>query len=256
MIEINDMEIYGLIGYPLAHSFSSEFFNRKFQREGIHAKYLNFETEEVAEVHQIVLSNPRLRGLNVTIPHKESILLLLDEVTPEAKAIGAVNAVRVERSPDNMHGYRLVGHNTDHVGFKESIAPLLNPTKHRNALVLGTGGVSKAVTCALTDMGIGWKLVSRTPAEEQLGYDELSPEMLKSYTVIINATPVGTFPNVNQCPPILYDYLTPNHLLYDLVYNPENTLFLKKGKKRGASVKNGREMLERQALAAWEFWNE
>ena len=271
------MEIYGLIGYPLAHSFSSEFFNQKFQREGIHAEYLNFEIEEVTEVRHVVLSSPHLKGLNVTIPHKEAILPFLNEVTPEAKAIGAVNTIRVERSPDNRHDYRLmghntdneetdedlisakyrlVGHNTDYVGFRESIAPLLNPAKHRNALILGTGGASKAVTYALTDMGIGWKLVSRTPTEEQLSYDELSPEILNSHTVIVNATPVGTFPNVNQCPPIPYDCLTPHHLLYDLIYNPEETLFLKKGKQRGASVKNGREMLERQALAAWDFWNE
>ncbi len=250
------MEIYGLIGYPLAHSFSSKFFNRKFQREGIHAEYLNFEIEEVTEVRRVVLSNPRLRGLNVTIPHKEAILPFLDEITPEAKAIGAVNAIRVERSTDNGHDYRLTGQNTDYVGVRESIAPLLNPAKHRNALVLGTGGASKAVTHALSDLGMGWTLVSRTPAKEQLGYDELSPEVLKRYTVIINATPVGTFPNVKQCPPLPYDYLTTDHLLYDLVYNPEETLFLKKGKERGASIKNGREMLERQALAAWDFWHE
>ncbi len=250
------MEIYGLIGYPLAHSFSSEFFNRKFQREGIHAEYLNFEIEEITEVRRVVLSNPHLKGLNVTIPHKETILPFLDEVTPEAKAIGAVNAIRVDRLPDNMHDYRLVGDNTDYVGFKESIAPLVNPIKHRNALILGTGGASKAVRCALTDIGIEWKQVSRTPTKEQLGYDELSPEVLKRHTVIINATPVGTFPNVEQCPPIPYDCLTPDHLLYDLVYNPKETLFLKKGKERGASLKNGEEMLERQALAAWDFWNE
>ncbi|MGI6572697.1 MAG: shikimate dehydrogenase family protein [Fermentimonas sp.] len=249
------MEIYGLFGYPLAHSFSSKFFNLKFQREGIHAEYLNFEIEEVTEVRRVVLSNLRLKGLNVTIPYKEAILPFLDEVTPEAKAIGAVNAIRVERSSDNTHGYRLVGHNTDYIGFKESIVPLLHPTIHRNALVLGTGGASKAVTSALTDLGIGWKQVSRTPAKEQLGYDELSPEVLKSYTMIINATPVGTFPNVDHCPSIPYNFLTPEHLLYDLVYNPEETLFLKMGKERGASIKNGREMLERQALAAWKFWN-
>lgn len=250
------MKTYGLIGYPLAHSFSSEFFNQKFQREGLHAEYLDFEIEDVAEVRRVVLSNPHLRGLNVTIPHKEAILPFLDEITPEAKAIGAVNTIRVERSPDNRHDYRLVGHNTDHVGFMESIAPLINPIKHRNALVLGTGGASKAVTHALTNLGMGWKLVSRTRAEDRLGYDELSSEALNRYTVIINATPVGTFPNVKQCPPIPYDCLTTDHLLYDLVYNPEETLFLKKGKERGASVKNGREMLERQALAAWDFWNE
>ncbi len=250
------METYGLIGYPLAHSFSSEFFNQKFQREGIHAEYLNFEIEEVAEVFRVVLSNPHLKGLNVTIPHKEAILPFLNEVTPQAKAIGAVNAIRVERSPNNTHNYRLVGHNTDYIGFKESIAPLLNPAIHRNALVLGTGGASKAVTHTLANLGIEWRLASRTPVEEQLGYDELSPEVLKRYTVIINATPVGTFPNVDHCPSIPYNFLTPDHLLYDLVYNPEETLFLKKGKERGASIKNGREMLERQALAAWNFWHE
>ncbi len=231
----------------------------------------------MTEVRRVVLSNPRIKGLNVTIPHKEAILPFLNEVTPEAKAIGAVNTIRVDRSPDNIHDYRLVrhntdneetdedlisakyrlvGHNTDHIGFKESIAPLLNPAIHRNALVLGTGGASKAVTHTLANLGIEWRLASRTPVEEQLGYDELSPEVLKRYTVIINATPVGTFPNVDHCPSIPYNFLTPDHLLYDLVYNPEETLFLKKGKERGASIKNGREMLERQALAAWNFWHE
>lgn len=250
------MNTYGLIGYPLAHSFSLKFFSEKFEQEGIPAEYLNFEIEDVLEVSRVVLFNPHLKGLNVTIPYKEKILPLLHEVTPEAKQIGAVNTIRVERTPGDMYGYKLVGHNTDYVGFRESIAPLLTPETHRKALVLGTGGAAKAVTHVLSDMGIEWKYVSRTPTADRLSYRDLTSEILESHTIIINASPVGTFPNEDQCPAIPYEHLTPRHLLYDLIYNPMETLFLKKGKERGAMFKNGKEMLERQALAAWKFWNE
>ena len=242
------MDIYGLIGFPLAHSFSSRFFNEKFQREGIEAEYLNFEMEDIRELESILLSTPGLKGLNVTIPHKENVIPFLHEVTPEASKIGAVNAIRVERE------HMLIGHNTDYVGFRDSIAPLLRPGIHRKALVLGTGGASKAVVHALTDLGIEWKYVSRTSTEGRFSYPELTPEVLSEYTVVVNASPVGTYPRHDQCPDIAYEYLGADHLLYDLVYNPEETLFLKKGKERGALVKNGKEMLERQALAAWKFW--
>lgn len=242
------MDIYGLIGFPLAHSFSSRFFNEKFQREGIEAEYLNFEMEDIRELESILLSTPGLKGLNVTIPHKENVIPFLCEVTPEASKIGAVNAIRVERE------HMLIGHNTDYVGFRDSIAPLLKPGIHRKALVLGTGGASKAVVHALTDLGIEWKYVSRASAEGRFSYPELTSEVLSEYTVVVNASPVGTYPRHDQCPDIAYEYLGADHLLYDLVYNPEETLFLKKGKERGALVKNGKEMLERQALAAWKFW--
>ena len=257
------MDTFGLIGYPLAHSFSLKFFTEKFEREGIDAEYLNFEIEDIREIQRVVLSNQYLRGLNVTIPHKEKVIPFLTRMTPEAQKIGAVNTIRVERTSthtpgyqNDTPGYQLVGHNTDYVGFKESIAPLLIRDMHRKALVLGTGGASKAVVQAFADMGIEWKYVSRTPTKDQLSYRDLSltPELLSEYTVVVNASPVGTFPNENQCPAIPYEQLTPRHLLYDLVYNPEATLFLVKGNERGAIIKNGKEMLERQALAAWEFW--
>lgn len=253
------MDIYGLIGFPLAHSFSSRFFNEKFQREGIEAEYLNFEIEDIRELESILRSTPGLKGLNVTIPHKENVIPFLHEVTPEASKIGAVNAIRVEReqggsSSNAARSPVLIGHNTDYVGFRDSIVPLIKPEIHRKALVLGTGGASKAVVHALTDLGIEWKYVSRASAEGRFSYPELTPEVLSEYTVVVNASPVGTYPRHDQCPDIAYEHLGAGHLLYDLVYNPEETLFLKKGKERGAVVKNGKEMLERQALAAWKFW--
>lgn len=249
------MDRYGLIGFPLIHSFSAGFFNGKFQKEGVIATYLNFEIEDVHEIHRILQTNPDLRGLNVTIPHKEKVIPLLDKITPEAEKIGAVNTIRVEQMPGEWNTRILVGHNTDYVGFKDSISPLLIPEVHRKALVLGTGGASKAVTHALADLGIQWKYVSRTGTIDRLSYNDLSAKILSEYTVIINTSPVGTFPDVDQCPNIPYEYLSPYHLLYDLVYNPEETLFLKKGKDRGAVTKNGNEMLKLQALAAWDFWN-
>jgi len=249
-----ETDTYGLIGFPLAHSFSADFFNAKFQREGIAARYLNFEIEDIQEIQNILLHHPRLRGINVTIPHKESILQFLDEMTPVAKKIGAVNAIRVLRKQGRDDSFRLLGHNTDYVGFKESISPLLDPTLHRKALVLGTGGASKAVVNALSDLGIEWKYVSRSPGVGRFVYDDLTPQVISEYRVIVNATPVGTFPRVDRCPDLSYEHLTPNHVLYDLVYNPERTLFLEKGEERGAMIKNGKEMLELQALAAWDFW--
>ncbi|NLJ00726.1 MAG: shikimate dehydrogenase [Bacteroidales bacterium] len=249
-----ETDTYGLIGFPLTHSFSADFFNDKFQREGIAARYLNFEIEDIQEIQNILLHHPRLRGINVTIPHKESILQFLDEMTPVAKKIGAVNAIRVLRKQGRDDSFRLLGHNTDYVGFKESISPLLDPALHRKALVLGTGGASKAVVNALSDLGIEWKYVSRSPGVDRFVYDDLTPQVISEYRVIVNASPVGTYPHVDRCPDLLYEHLTPYHVLYDLVYNPERTLFLEKGEERGAAIKNGKEMLELQALAAWDFW--
>lgn len=249
------MDTYGLIGFPLKHSFSAKFFADKFQHEEIDAEYLNFEIEDINEIRHVILFNQHLRGLNVTIPYKEKIIPLLHEISPEAEKIGAVNTVKVERKPGDMYFYRLIGYNTDYIGFRDSLVPLLNPTVHRKALILGTGGASKAVAKALQDLNISWQYVSRTSQENRLTYNMLTPEIISTHQIIVNASPVGTFPNSDVCPDIPYHLLTTNHLLYDLVYNPEETLFLKKGKAQGAITKNGREMLELQAEAAWKIWN-
>ena len=248
------MDSYGLIGFPLKHSYSSQFFTEKFEKEHIDAEYLNFEIEDILEIRHVILFNQHLKGLNVTIPYKERVIPFLDDISPEAEKIGAVNVIKVERKPGDMYFFRLTGYNTDYIGFKESLSPLLNRAIHKKALILGTGGASKAVAEALTDLGIEWKDVSRSPGEKRLRYDELTREIIADYTVIVNASPVGTFPHVTESPAIPYQYLTPDHLLYDLVYNPEETEFLKKGNMIGATTKNGKEMLQRQALAAWELW--
>jgi shikimate dehydrogenase len=242
------MNKYGLIGFPLKHSFSAKFFAEKFEKEHINAEYLNFEIEDISCIREIIRVNPQLKGLNVTIPYKEKVMSFLNEISVEAKKIGAVNVIKIERD-------KLTGYNTDYVGFKNSISPILCPEIHKRALILGTGGASKAVAQVLSDLDLEWKYVSRTKLENHFTYNELTSDVLSKYTVIINASPVGTFPNVNECPSIPYELLTPNHLLYDLVYNPAETLFLKKGKAHGAMIKNGKEMLELQALAAWDIFN-
>lgn len=248
------MKMYGLIGFPLQHSFSSKFFNEKFQQEGIDAEYVNFEIEHIFELRNTLVFNPHLKGLNVTIPHKEAVMPFLDDISPEAKEIGAVNTIKIERSFGNTYGYKLKGYNTDYVGFKNSIEPLIHPDIHKQALVLGTGGASKAVCKALDDLGIVWTYVSRNPRENALTYDTLTPEILIANKIIINTTPLGTFPNVEASPQIPYLALTTQHLLFDLVYNPAETAFMKQGRDKGASTKNGAEMLQLQALAAWEIW--
>lgn len=241
---------YGLLGYPLGHSFSRAFFTEKFAREGITAEYLNFELPGIEQFDAEVLArHPRLRGFNVTIPYKQAIIPRLDSLTPEATAIGAVNVVRVEHTAS---GQRLVGTNSDWIGFTESLRPLLQ-AEDREALVLGTGGASRAVVYSLERLGIRPHLVSRTARPGILDYAAL-PQWIERCRLIVNCTPLGMHPRVDTCPPIPYDLLTPAHLLYDLVYNPAETLFLQKGAQRGARTKNGAEMLERQALAAWAFW--
>ena len=247
------MDTYGLIGYPLKHSFSAAFFSEKFRREMIDAEYLNFEIPNISELSDIISSHPTLKGLNVTIPYKEKVISFLDEISEEAKAIGAVNVIKIERNSD---GVSLKGFNSDYIGFRESIRPLINLEIHKKALILGTGGASKAVRQALNDLGIENRFVSRTKNEHNFSYSELTKKILQEYTVIVNSSPIGTFPKSDECPTIPYEFLTPNHLLYDLVYNPVKTLFLKKGKAQGTIVKNGAEMLERQAIAAWEIWSD
>lgn len=248
------MKMYGLIGFPLQHSFSSKFFNEKFQQESIDAEYVNFEIEHIFELRELLTSNPHLKGLNVTIPHKEGVLAFLDEISSEAREIGAVNVIKIERNFGNTYGYKLKGYNTDYIGFKNSILPLINLDIHKQALVLGTGGSSKAVCKALDDLGIKWTYVSRIPRESALTYDSLTPETIAANKIIINTTPLGTFPKVEDSPNISYQALTTQHLLYDLVYNPAETAFLKRGRDKGAITKNGAEMLQLQALAAWDIW--
>lgn len=250
------METYGLIGFPLKHSFSARFFSEKFARENIDAEYLNFEIEDITELRRVILFNPSLRGLNVTIPYKEQVIPFLHSLSPEAEEIGAVNVIRVARQPGEMYNYHLTGYNTDYIGFRESLRPLLRNEIHTDALILGTGGASKAVAQALKDLQITYRFVSRTPAEGRHSYDELTSEIINTHKLIVNASPVGTFPQIEQCPAIPYEALSPNHLLYDLVYNPTETLFLRKGKAMGATTHNGKEMLELQAEAAWKIWQQ
>lgn len=250
------MKMYGLIGYPLRHSFSSNFFNEKFQKEEIDAEYVNFEIEHIIDLRKILVFNPRLRGLNVTIPYKESVITFLDDISPEAREIGAVNVIKVERKSKNSNAYRLKGYNTDYIGFKNSIAPLINPDHHKKALILGTGGASKAVCYALDALGIALTYVSRTNQVGALTYDMLTTEEVAENKIIINTTPLGTFPSVEDLPNIPYQAITSHHLLYDLVYNPSETAFLRRGSQMGATIKNGAEMLEIQALAAWNIWSQ
>ena len=242
------MKLYGLIGYPLEHSFSEKFFSEKFSVEKIDAKYQLFPIKNIELFSEILENNPTLCGLNVTIPYKEKIIPLLDELDETAKEIGAVNVI--EFTSQGLKGY-----NSDIVGFENSLRKVVKPT-HKKALILGTGGASKGVAFVLRKMGIDYKFVSRTPKKEQFSYSELSAEIIKEYTLIVNTTPIGTYPNVNECPEIPYDSVTENHLLYDLIYNPEKTLFLQKGEMRDATIKNGLEMLHGQAVAAWEIWNQ
>ncbi len=246
------MEKYGLIGYPLRHSFSIGYFNEKFRAEGIDAEYVNFEIPSLDDFPGIIAENPNLRGLNVTIPYKEKIISYLDELDKDTRAIGAVNVIKVVHKKNKV---RLIGYNSDIIGFTQSIEPLLQP-HHKKALILGTGGAAKSVFHGLKNLGVEGVYVSRTPKKDMLTYAELTPEVMQEYKVIVNCTPLGMFPKVDVCPDIPYDLLTPEHLLYDLLYNPNITLFMKKGMQQGATTKNGLEMLLLQAFAAWDIWNQ
>ena len=245
------MRTFGLIGRTLSHSFSQTYFSQKFDRLHISdCRYELFELAEASELPQLVARYPDLAGLNVTIPYKEQIWPYLTRVAPSAALVGAVNVI--EFLPDGS----LVGHNTDYVGFRESLrkfypaATLPGP----RALILGTGGAAKAVAVALRELGIAHWFVSRDPLSAQLTYAELTPAIIGAHPLIINTTPLGTYPDVDACPPLPYAALTPRHYLYDLVYNPRETLFLQKGREAGAHTKNGFDMLERQAEAAWAIW--
>lgn len=245
------MDKYGLIGYPLGHSFSISYFNEKFQNEGIDAIYENYEIPTIEILSEILDSNPELKGLNVTIPYKQQVLKYLDSVSPEAKAIGAVNVIRVVHDGAKT---RLKGFNSDVIGFTKSIEAVIEPC-HKKALILGTGGASKAVNFGLQSLGLETLFVSRTPREGAISYEDITPEMIKEYNVIVNCTPVGMYPHADECPNLPYFAMDTHTLLYDLIYNPDETLFLRRGKEHGATIVNGLEMLLLQAFASWEFWN-
>ena len=246
------MDKYGLIGFPLSHSFSISYFNEKFENEHINAQYINFEIPSIDGLTEILDRNPELRGLNVTIPYKEQVMKYLDAISPEAEAIGAVNVIRVTHKGDKVY---LKGFNSDVIGFTRSIEPLLEPAQ-KKALILGTGGASKAIHYGLKSLNMQTIFVSRTRhGNGFITYEEVTPELVKEYNVIINCTPVGMYPHDDECPKLPYDAMDTHTLLYDLIYNPDETLFLKRGREQGATVKNGLEMLLLQAFASWDFWN-
>jgi len=240
------MKHYGLIGKPLIHSFSATFFNKKFKEEVIDAEYNLYQLEDLEKDFPQLLKQVSLSGLNVTIPYKQQVIPLLDELDETAKAIGAVNVIKFSNG-------KLIGYNSDVIGFENSLVRQLKP-HHTKALILGTGGASKAVAYILSKLGIDYKYVSRTKKEDNYTYDELSASIMKEHTLIINASPVGTFPKSDVCPDIPYQYITDKHYLFDLIYNPEKTLFLQRGEANGAAIQNGLEMLHGQAIAAWDIW--
>jgi shikimate dehydrogenase len=244
-------KVYGLIGFPLGHSFSQVYHNKRFAQMGIDARYEMFEMPSVDNLREMVAQHTSLMGLNVTIPHQERVIAQLDALDDSAREIGAVNVIDIERTDTSV---RMVGYNTDYVGFRDSIKPMLQP-HHTHALVLGTGGASKAVVVALKHLGVEVCSVSRTPANGQLGYEDLTPEVIARHTIIVNTTPLGMYPHVDACAPIPYQWLTPQHLCYDVVYNPEETTFMRRSAGQGATVCNGLKMLYGQADAAWEIWN-
>jgi shikimate dehydrogenase len=236
------MRHFGIIGFPLLHSFSAKYFNEKFATEKIEAEYSLYPMKELTNERMNELLDT-LDGMNVTMPYKQAIIPYLERLDETAEAVGAVNVV-----------HKRVGYNTDCIGFMESIRPLLSKND-RKALVLGTGGASKAVCYGLKKLGVSPTLVSRTPKEGMLGYDQLTEEVMKEYTVIVNCTPLGMTPEENTYPAIPYEWISARHLLFDCVYNPEETLFLQKGKAQGARIRNGMEMLFGQAKAAWAIWS-
>lgn len=246
------MKKFGIIGYPLGHSFSPGYFNEKFQNEGIDAHYDKYELPVITDLQPVIDYTPELCGFNVTIPYKEKVMSFLDNISPEARAIGAVNVVKVTHK-ENGKPY-LEGYNSDVIGFSRSISPLLLP-HHKKALILGTGGASKAVNYGLRQLGLETVFVSRSEKDNTITYQQLTKEIMEEYTVIVNCTPAGMAPHFDECPAIPYEHLTSKHLLYDLIYNPDETLFLKKGREAGCITKNGLEMLLLQAEAGWEIWN-
>lgn len=245
----SDIEKYGLIGKNISYSFSRQYFTDKFSQEDLpNFSYENFDIQDINLLQSIVAQTLYLKGLNVTIPYKEAVFPFLDKINKKALAIGAVNTIKITKNN------KLKGYNTDYYGFKKAIKPLLKPY-HKKALILGTGGASKAVAYALHELNIEHKFVSRNPAENQFTYSDLDAALFENFQVIINCTPIGTFPNVENFPPLPYSLFTKNHIAFDLIYNPAETAFLKKAKEYNAETLNGYQMLVYQAEKAWEIWN-
>jgi len=259
------MKVYGLIGFPLSHSFSKKYFTDKFEREQIKDhRYELFPLEHIKDFIALLQSNPDLCGLNVTVPHKKNVMHYLDWISHDAREVGAVNCIHIHAESPVMaaftgelgiggHNFRLEGYNTDIYGFETSLKPLLN-RHHTKALILGDGGAACAVKYVLGQFDIEYQIVTRRPSEKSILFSDVTRKMVEDHKLIINTTPVGTSPNVNECPPIPYEGITDDHLLYDLIYNPEQTLFLTKGLEKGAAIKNGYQMLELQADKSWEIW--
>ncbi|MBC9798209.1 shikimate dehydrogenase family protein [Sinomicrobium weinanense] len=242
------MPLFGLVGKNISYSFSQVYFREKFEKLQLaDHSYVNFDIPKIEDFPSLIRERSDIRGFNVTIPYKEAVIPYLSGLSNKAEQIGAVNVIKVGRND-------LTGYNTDYYGFQASLQPLLHE-EHRKALILGTGGASKAVAFSFEELGIDHTFVSRSPAEGQLSYKDLNEDILGEYLVIVNCTPLGTFPNTENKPDIPYQHITPKHLLYDLIYNPAETLFLKEGKQRGATISNGLKMLQLQAEKAWEIWN-
>lgn len=246
------MKKFGLIGYPLSHSFSQKYFSEKFNNEGItDCEYSNYALESIELLPNLIKNNKELVGLNVTIPYKEQVIPYLDEIDASAKEIGAVNTIKITRIGEN---YKLKGYNSDVYGFRKPLEEHINE-KHKKALILGTGGASKAVAWVLKNLDISYSFVSRTPkAEHDFAYEDLTGEIIAEHNLIVNTSPIGMYPNVKQAPNLPYCSITSNHILYDLVYNPEKTRFLKKGASKKATLLNGLPMLFLQAEKSWEIW--
>jgi shikimate dehydrogenase len=247
------MRKFGLIGYPLGHSFSKMYFENKFLTESIsECSYENYEIESLESLKSLITKESELKGLNVTIPHKSEILKYLDYIDDEASEIGAVNVLKIS---DKSGGRFIKGFNTDIFGFKESLTPHLKGKIIYNALILGTGGSSKAVAYVLGKLGIKILYIARKSSEDSISYSDMTDDILIDNKLVINTTPLGMFPNTADSPCLNYDCLTPEHILFDLVYNPPVTVFLRKGEERGCTVIGGLKMLQLQAEKSWEIWN-
>ena len=241
------IENFGLIGKDISYSFSKKFFTQKFINEGLNnCSYENYDISSISKLLEVI-NDTKIKGLNVTIPYKESVIELLNHIDPIAKKIGAVNTIKIDKQN------KLLGYNTDYIGFKKSLES--NISNQKRALILGTGGASKAIVYALKTLNIKTLLVSRQNREECITYEDVSNQIIKDHTIIINCTPLGTYPNIEECPKIPYEYITDRHLCYDLIYNPIKTKFLILSEKKGASIINGNEMLENQAMESWKIWN-
>ena len=244
---MRENKIYGLIGKNIDYSFSKNFFSKKFKNENINCKYLNFDIQNISDFKSVI-SDKNISGLNVTIPYKEDVIKYLDEISNDAKSIGAVNTIKISNK-------KLTGHNTDHIGFTKSIEKIDEFKNIESALILGSGGASKAIQFALDNMKIKYTIVSRSNSIKCINYNQVSEKIIKNHKLIVNCTPLGTFPEVEKCPEIEYSFLSPFNILYDLVYNPKQSNFLRKGLNAGCKIKNGLEMLEIQAIESWKIWN-